>query len=361
MAEKQMLAARLHGPGDVRVDRVDRPGKPEAGQVRIKVTAVGVCGSDLHAYQDGRIGDTQVASALCLGHEFAGVIEAVGQGARGGAGEQLEVSQRVAVDPAQPCGRCELCLHGHPNLCEHHAFCGVWPADGALREAMIVPADTCFALPEGIDDEQGALLEPLGVALHAVDLAHIRVGQSVAVLGAGPIGLYIAEVAKLAGATPLLVTDRLPWRLALVERLSDAQTCNVQTQEPAAWARQATDGRGVDVVIEAAWSGDSIAQALDIIRPGGRLVVVGIAGDDQLHMKHSTARRKGVTIVMCRRMKHTYPRAIALTAAGKVDLSGAVTHRLGLAETARAFEMASSYAEGVGKVVILPQDDGQRA
>ena len=183
-----MLAARLYGPADLRVERVPRPGPPGPGMALLRVTAVGICGSDLHTYTDGRIGDAVVTTPLILGHEFGGVVEAVGPESLDGNFAPLLPGTRVAVDPAQPCGRCEMCEQGHPNLCHRLHFCGLYPDPGSLAEYMLMPAHGCFPMPDTIDNAGAALLEPLGVAIHAIDLAKIRVADSVVILGAGPIG-----------------------------------------------------------------------------------------------------------------------------------------------------------------------------
>ena len=324
-----MHAARLHGPRDLRVEEVFAPGVTRPGDVLIRVKATGVCGSDLHTYLDGRIGDTQLESALTLGHEFAGVIE------HGGAG--LPAGTRVAVDPAQPCHRCDLCERGHPNLCRRLHFCGLYPDDGSLAEFICVPAATCFPVPDGIDDAAAALLEPLGVALHATDLAKIRIGDRVAVIGAGPIGLLLIQTIRLAGAAEIYVSDPLPWRVELAKKLG-AQTLPAHAE--------------VDVVFEAAWGGAAIGQAVELARPGGRVVLVGIPSEDQCLFKHSTARRKGLTIIFSRRMKHTYPRAIQLVASGRVDLKNLVSHRFPLARAAEAFELNATYYDNVTKIII---------
>ena len=331
---------------------MDHPGPPPEGHVRIAVEAVGVCGSDLHTYEHGRIGDTSVDNPLVLGHEFAGVIEDIGEGAVDEDDRPLRKGQRVAVDPAWPCGRCEPCRAGHPNLCIDHAFAGVYPSDGAMRRFMHVPASACFVVPEAVTAEDAAMLEPLGVGLHAVDLGHVRVGHSVLVVGAGPIGLFVTQCARLAGARPVLVSDRLPHRLELARR-SGADPIHIEQMDPVHAIREATGGRGVDVAFEVAWSAeDSVAQAADAVRPGGRLVIVGISGDDRLTFQHSTVRRKGVTIAMCRRMKHTYPRAIDLALRGDVDLRSMITHRLPLDQADRALHLALTREDGVGKVMV---------
>lgn len=346
-----MFAARLHGPRDLRVERVPHPGAPGRGQVLLRVKATGICGSDLHSYLDARIGDTAIVGPLILGHEFSAVVEAVGPGSVDGHFQPLKPGARVAVDPAQPCGHCESCGKGHPNLCGHLAFCGNYPYGGSLCEWLHMPARSCFPVSRKIDDEAAALLEPLGVAIHAVDFARLRVGSSVAILGAGPIGLLILQIAKLAGADPIFVTDKFPWRLKLVQKWGGIPI-RCDKEDAARRVMKETHGRGVDVAIEAAWAEESVAQAVEMLRLGGRLVVVGISGGNRLELPASMARRKGLTIVMSRRMKHTYPRAIRLAETGRVDLAGLVSHRFPLKKASEAFQLNTAYADEVVKVML---------
>jgi L-iditol 2-dehydrogenase len=346
-----MLAARLHGPRDLRVERVPAPGPPAAGQVLLRVKTTGICGSDLHSYHDARVGDTVIESPLVIGHEFSAVVESAGPQALDGSHQPLAAGTRVAVDPAQPCGRCEWCDQGHPNLCHRLHFCGNYPDGGSLCEWMHMPAESCFPVPDAIDDTRAALIEPLGVALHAVDLARVRVGDTVAILGAGAIGLVILQLVRLSGASTVFVADRFPWRLALAERWG-ARPVPCDGPDPAGFVARETGGRGVDVAVEAAWADHSIGQAVDMARLGGRVVLVGIPGDDHLAMKHSTARRKGLTIRLSRRMKHVHRRAIDLILRDRVDLSSLVSHRFPLARAAEAFRFNAAYTNGVVKVMI---------
>jgi L-iditol 2-dehydrogenase len=346
-----MLAARLHGPKDLRVERLPRPGAPEHGQVLLRVLTTGICGSDLHSYLDARIGDTAVEKPLILGHEFSAVVEAVGPESVGGDFQPLKPGTRVAVDPAQPCHCCEPCEHGHPNLCCNLAFCGNYPYGGSFCEQMLMPARSCFPVPDSLDDESAALVEPLGVAIHAVDLAKLRVGCSTAILGMGPIGLLCLQLAKLAGADPIFVTDKLPWRLKLAQKWGGIP---IRCDQEDAVKRIAKEmrGRGVDVAIEVAWGGESVAQSAEMARLGGRVVLVGIPGDNQLTMKHSTARRKGLTVVLSRRMKHCYPRTVRLAERGRVDLPGLVSHRFPLNRIGEAFALNTAYKDQVVKIMI---------
>ena len=347
-----MQVARLHGPTDIRIAAEPEPPPPAPGEVTLKIKTVGLCGSDLHMYETGRIGYTVASAPFVLGHEFMGEVAAVGMDALDGLHQPLQVGQRVAVEPHVPCWRCELCETGHPNLCPNHYFYGLFPEDGALRERMNVSARNCFPMPDALSDEVGPLLETLGVAIHAVDLSKIRIANSVAVIGAGPVGLLITRLAALAGASQIFAFDKFDWRLRVARAWGATYAYNVDDCDPVDVVMDLTGGRGVDVAIEAAWSDHSVQQAADMARYGGRLVLVGIAPDDKLQLKHSVARRKGLTIMMSRRMKHTYPRAIALATSGVVKLEELVSHRFDLSQTAQAYASNAAYEPGINKVIL---------
>jgi L-iditol 2-dehydrogenase len=195
------------------------------------------------------------------------------------------------------------------------------------------------------------MLEPLGIALHAIDLAKLHVADSAAILGAGPIGLLLLQAARLAGAQPVYVVDQFPWRLRLAEAYGGIPI-NLLDEDPVQAVQRATNGRGVDVAIEAAWADHSVQQAADMVKMAGRLVLVGIPGPDKLEMKHSTARRKGLTMRVSRRMKHVYPRAIKLVTNGAVDLRGIVSHVVPLEETPAAYAMNAAYTDNVVKIAV---------
>jgi L-iditol 2-dehydrogenase len=346
-----MPAARLHGAADLRVDDLPHPGDPPFGQALVRVEAVGICGSDLHTYRCGVIGDTHLAGPIVMGHEFGGVVELVGADSLDGNGKPLQPGVRVAVDPAQPCGRCEWCRRGDSNLCPHIVFCGLSPYDGAMRPWMHVPANTCYPVPDGMDAVTAAMLEPFGVAIHTLDLAKLRPAESVAVIGAGSIGLCILQLLVSGHARPVFAADKLPWRVALAEQFG-AQAWRTEKTDVARAVLDATAGRGVDVAIEAASGGDALFQAAEMLAPGGRLMAVGIDEDDRLVVRHSNARRKGITVRMVRRMKHAYGRAIRLVEQGDFDLAALVTHRFPLDQAPRAFALNANYDDGVVKAMI---------
>ena len=331
-----MRALRLHATGDLRLHEEERP-EPREGETLVRVTAVGLCGSDLHWFGEGGIGETRLTRPLVLGHELAGITED---------------GRRVAIDPAVPCESCALCRDGHPNLCEAVRFAGHGADDGGLREWMAWPERALFALPDAMSDADGAMLEPLGVALHAVDLAHMRTGASVGVFGCGPIGLLALQAARLAGAGRLFATDRpdRPHRLEAA-RLLGAEVFAADAGAEALAIRDALSG-GLDVAIELAGENGAVDAALDAVRPGARVVLAGIPAEERTSFRAATARRKGLTLVLSRRMKHTYPRAIGLVAEGNVDVRSAVTHQFPLERGAEAFATAAR-REGL-KVLVVP-------
>ena len=329
-----MRVARLHASGQLLLHDEPEP-IPGSGQTLVRVHAVGVCGSDLHWFTSAGIGDTRLEHPLVLGHESSGVTQD---------------GVRVAVDPAIPCGLCEWCRRGDPNLCPEMSFAGHGAQDGALREVMAWPRHCLQPLPDTVSDEAGAMLEPLGVALHAVDLAGIRLGMSVGVFGCGPIGLLIVQLARRAGARQILATDALPHRVDAARMAGADLAILAENGREQPELISATGGRGVDVAIEVAGEQAAADTAFAAVCPGGKVILAGIPGDDRTSFSASTARRKGLTIKLVRRMKHTYPRAIDLAARRQIDLESLITHRYPLEQVASAFE-AANWREGL-KIMV---------
>lgn len=343
-----MKATFIHGARDIRLAEIS-DSAPGPGQVLLNVTAVGICGSDLHTYLYGNVGGIGAESPLTLGHEAAGVVVALGAGV-----EHLSLGQRVAIDPATHCGTCERCLAGDPHLCLNLAFMGLYPDHGALRERMLHAAHCCIPVPDAVSDIGAAMLEPLGVALHASRLAKIQIGEDVAVIGCGAIGLFIIRLARLAGARHIFAVDKHPWRLALAADYGADVVINAGENDVIESVMRATHKRGVDVALEAAWVRDTLNQCVLMARYGGRVIMVGIPVEEEIGILASPARRKELLIQPSRRMKHVYPAAIALATGGQVDLERLATHRFSLDETTQAFETAALYADGVVRAMVLP-------
>jgi L-iditol 2-dehydrogenase len=331
-----MCVARLHRARDMRLHDEPIP-SPRADESLIRITAVGICGSDLHWFTGGGIGNQRLEQPLILGHEFAGVVE---------SGELR--GKRVAVDPLIACGKCEPCREGNPNLCLAQYFAGAGADDGALREYIAWHSECLFPLPDVLSDEDGVMLEPLGIALHAVDLAHLRPGMTVGVYGCGPIGLLILQIVRMAGAAHVIATEKLAQRLDAA-RAFGAEVFVADGDEAHA-ILAATNRRGVDVAFEVAGENAALDTALTTTKCGGCVIWAGIPEDDRVIITASTARRKGLTIKVVRRMKHTYPRAIDLAARGLVDLRSLVTHRFPLTHVGDAFALAAR-REGI-KVMV---------
>jgi L-iditol 2-dehydrogenase len=329
----------------MRLERISDP-KPGPGDALIRVRAVGVCGSDVHFYLDGRIGDAVAPVPFTLGHEFAGEIVELGQGA-----DEPPVGTRVAVDPAIPCEACAVCLEGNPNCCPDVRFPAAPPVEGALSELYVHPAHLCVPMPKRMSFAEGALLEPLGVAIHVLTLAKVAPGGTVAILGGGPVGLLIEQLAvRTAGA--VYVSEPIPERRGFAERLGATAVCDPDAEDPVEWLLDRTAGHGVDVVIEAAWGGAAVEQAMHMARPAGRVVLVGIPREDVCSFTVGEARRKGLTIRMSRRMKAVHPQGIALAERGVVELESLISHRFGLDEAQTAFELVADLQDGVCKAMI---------
>ena len=327
-----MRALRLHGPNEQRLHDEPDP-SPAPGEVLVRVSAVGLCGSDRHWLLEGGIGDARLEHPLVLGHEFAGVVVS---GRREG--------ERVAVDPAVPCGACDLCTAGLEHLCPAVRFAGHGSTDGALRTLLPWPERLLHPVPEPLTDVEAALAEPLGVALHAFDLGHVRPGAGAGVFGCGPLGLLLVQLLRIAGAFPIVATDLLAHRVAAAEELGATH---------AVLADELALEEGLEVAFEAAGDDGAVDEAVASLRPGGRLVLVGIPDDDRTSFRASAARRKGLTLLLSRRMRAAdLPRALRLAAEGRVDLTLLVSGRYALEEWSDAFA-ALRERRGL-KVVIEP-------
>ena len=330
-----MRVVRLHAQGDLRLHE-ENPPVAGSDETLVRVTDVGICGSDLHWFEEGGIGDAQLSRPLVLGHEIGGVVH-----------DGPLADTPVAVDPAIPCGHCRQCRAGHRNLCPTIRFAGHGVQDGGLREFLVWPTALLHPLPASLSTSVGAVLEPLGVAIHALDLAHLRTAASVAVIGCGPIGLLLVEAALASGATSVVAVEPLPHRRAAASHRGADPVLSPDE----------VSGRlpelEVDVAIETAGNDDAVQHAMALVRPGGRVVLAGIPDDDRTSFAASLARRKGLTIVLVRRMKDdVYARGIRLVGSGRVDAESLVTARFPLEQAVEAFELAAGRT-GL-KVLIQP-------
>jgi L-iditol 2-dehydrogenase len=330
---------------------------PEPGrlEVRVRVRKVGVCGSDVHYYTHGRIGGFIVESPLVLGHEVSGVIDALGEGVTG-----LKLGQRVALEPGYPCRRCSYCKTGHYNLCPHMTFMATPPIDGALSEYVIWPEDFTFAVPDSVSDDAAALLEPLAVGIWAARRGGVKPGDSVAVIGAGPIGCTSIQAAKAAGATTIIAVDLEDFRLSLARQVGATHTINSRDLNAVDEIRRITyelnglpmTHAGVDVAFETAGSVPTCRMSLEAPRPGGVTVLVGLPPAPEVSLDIVSAASRETDIRGIFRYANCYPTAIALVASGAIDLDALVTHRYAFDDTQAAFEFADAEKRTSMKVMI---------
>ncbi len=343
-----MRRAVLEGPGRFRVVEADGPA-PGPGEVLLRVRAVGICGSDLHIFREARIGGDPVGESFTPGHECMAVVEAAGEG----VAAEL-VGRRVAVDPAIPCGSCPACRAGWGNLCPAVRFLGAPPVAGVLAELHAHPAAAVEPLPGELSDDAGMMLEPLGVAAHALRVGRVKAGRSAAVLGSGTIGLSCIMLLSRMGVSPIVATDVLDYRLEAARELGATHVLNPGRDAVSDAVRELTGGQGADYVLECAGEAGTARQMAEAAAIGGKLLVMGIPVEDRLAFRHSAARRKGLTIAMVRRCNVPLRELVALAVREELPLDRLVSHHFPLEEVQAAFETASEYADNALKVVVNP-------
>ena len=349
-----MLCAVMYGIGDVRTESRPVP-QPKEDEVLVRVKRVGVCGSDVHYFTRGRIGDFVVRQPMILGHECSGVIEAIGSGVT-----SYKAGDRVAIEPGYTCRRCFYCKTGRYNLCPNVTFMATPPVDGAFCEYVAWPEDFVFGLPANVTFEAGAMMEPLAVGLWAAERGGVKSGDAVAIFGSGPIGLLTLQAAKVAGATTLIVVDLLDARLAHARRLGATHTVNDEDGTALEQLRAIATGlrgpgpvhSGVDVAFETAGAERATRNALASVRPGGVAVLVGLPPQPMVEVDLVAASSKEIDIRGQFRYANRYPVAITLSASGRVDVESLVTHHFPLEEVADALVFADRHKDESLKVMV---------
>lgn len=321
--------------------------KPQEKQVIVKIEYVGICGSDVHYLENGKIGDFIVNGDFILGHECAGTIVEVGKDV-----DNLKVGDRVALEPGCTCGQCEFCKTGRYNLCPDVEFLATPPYDGCLMNYLAFPANMCFKLPDNISTKEGALIEPLSVGMHAAKQGNVSLGDSVVILGAGCIGLVTLLSCKAFGATDITVVDVIPKRLEYAKKLGATRVINAAETDTLKEIEKITNGKGVDIVLETAGSAKTISQTPYIIKNGGTVVLVGLAPQDIIEYNFAKIMNKEATIKSVFRYRNIYPMAIQAVAKGIIDISGIVTHEFDFSETSKAFDFVIDNKNDVVKAVI---------
>lgn len=346
------LSAVLKCLGDLRLEERPVP-TPSHHEVLIEMHSVGICGSDVHYWTRGRIGDFIVKEPMILGHESSGTVVKVGEHVK-----NLKPGDRVCIEPGVPCRYCDFCKSGRYNLCPDVKFCATPPVDGTLCRYYKHEADFCYKLPDHVSYEEGALLEPLSVAVHACQRAGVTAGSFVLVCGAGPIGLVNILTAKAMGASKICVTDISENRLQVAKTLGANCAINVTDKDAAATTKavQTCLGQSPDITIECSGAESSIRVAVLATRSGGTVVLVGL-GPEEVRLPVVNAAVREVDIRGVLRYANCYPIALDLVASGAVDVKPLVTHRFKLEESLQAFETARSGAGNAIKVIIQCHKD----
>ena len=329
--------------------REDTPRDPGPGEVQVRLQAVGICGSDLHAYSEGGVGGTSCEYPMVLGHEPAGVIVKTGEGAGG-----WQAGDRVFCEPAIYCYHCEFCRTGHYNVCASIRFMSMPGDPGFFRDVANVPAKNLLGVPANFGLPYSTVIEPLAVALHSMKFASIEPGETAAVFGAGPIGFLTAACLKLAGAGRVWSIDPVACRRELIRIAGADATVDPAAVDPVAEILRETGGRGVDVAIDCAAKDGSINQCINVARNAGRVVVTGIPAEAMVSLEFSPMRRKEIAFFNVRRSNHESEQAMELLAAHEGTFAPLITHTRPLAEIGNAFQQLEHYRDGVGKIVIVP-------
>lgn len=356
-----MRAALLTGIRQIEIGSLPEPQITGARDVLVRVDIVGVCGSDIHYYTQGAIGEQRVLYPETLGHECAGTVAMVGS-----AVTSLKPGARVAIDPLIPCGRCDQCASGRPHTCRNQKFLGCpGQAPGALAEFIVAPETCCFPVPDSMAMEQAALVEPFAIALYAARMAVDRAGigrnakARIAVLGSGPIGLSTLLACRALTDCAVYTTDLIADRVEAARQCGAVWAGNALSSNAAAEII-AREPLGLDAVFECAGQQEALDQAIEILKPGGALFIIGIPETERVSFKIHDLRRKEISVWNVRRQNGCTADAIAMIAAGKVRVDPIITHWFSLSAAKSAFDQMASYRDGVVKAMIAVSREAER-
>ena len=342
-----MLVAELSNPRKFRLTDAPSVPDPGPGQIQVAVKAVGVCGSDLHYFSDGGIGEARCVYPMVLGHEPAGIVRKIGLGVSG-----WSAGDRAVLEPALYCYHCEFCLTGRHNVCANLRFLSQPDEPGFFREFVNLPAHNLLPLPAHLSDQEGALAEPLAVVLHSMQFAAPRAGDTAVVFGAGPIGLLTVAMLKLLGVTRVWSVEPVAHRREIAHALGADAVIDPAAADAARAILRDTANRGVDMAIDCAGKGESINQCIQTARHAGRVVVTGIPSEDYIRVAFHIMRRKELGFYSVRRSNHDSEIALRLLAIHSKRFAPILTHERSLADIQSAFELCEKYADGVGKLTV---------
>jgi L-iditol 2-dehydrogenase len=343
-----MKAAFLTGIEKIEIRDTPRPTLQKPGHVLIQIKAVGICGSDIHYYTRGGIGEQRVIYPFCIGHECAGEIIEVGPKV-----SRYKPGELVVIDPAVSCGTCRQCKQGRFNTCENLLFLGCpGQMPGALCEYLSMPVSSCYKIPPTLSPVRAVLAEPLSIALHALSFLRNPSDTAVAVLGCGPIGLSVILAAKHMGVGSIYATDKIDSRVKAATLIGITAAGNPDREDIIEKFRAGKPG-GFDAVIECCGQQEALDQAIRLLTPGGQLIIVGIPEIDRINFDPHLLRRKEISIHNVRRQNNCIARAVELLAGKGDDFDFMITHRYNLDKIKAAFQLVKNYDDGVIKAIIL--------
>ncbi len=337
----------LTGISRIEMRDIPEPKLLKPDHVKIRMLVTGVCGSDIHYYTHGKIGSQVVKYPFTVGHEGSGVVVETGIGVK-----RIRTGDIVAIEPAMPCWQCDQCLAGRHHTCRKLRFLGCpGQAEGCLMEYIIMPESSCFRLNDKLNPDHGSLSEPLAIGIYSVRRSGQIKGLNTGILGFGPIGMSVMLAAKASGSGPVYVTDKIDDRLAVAGLEDAALTANPLKENIVKRILEAVPA-GLDVVFECCGQQEALDQAVDLLKPGGKLVVAGIPQFDRWSMSVEKTRRKEITLTFIRRQVDCVETALEMITEGQIDVSRMVTHRFPLEDTAKAFDLVAGYGDGVMKAMI---------
>jgi len=342
-----MKAMMLTGIRQMEMMDVPEPQIVNPGDVKIRMTVVGICGSDIHYYTRGNIGTQVVQYPFTVGHEGAGVVTEVGRNVK-----RVKPGDSIAIDPAMPCWECDQCRVGRHHTCRNLRFLGCpGQADGCLTEYLVMPEQSCFPLQGNLTADHGSISEPLAIGVYAVQKSGGTEGMDIGIFGYGPIGMSVMLAAKAQKSGKIHVTDKIDERLSVAGKEGAGFTGNPVKQNIVADIFDITRS-GLDVVFECCGQQEAFDQAIDILKPGGRLIVVGIPEFNTWAMDVEKTRRKEISLQFIRRQVDCVEPSLALMQSGAIKVDNMITHRFPFAETRKAFELVAGYSDGVMKAMI---------
>jgi L-iditol 2-dehydrogenase len=342
-----MKAAVLTAIRQFEIKNIPAPVLIHENDVLIKMNAVGICGSDIHYYREGGIGDQTISFPFIIGHEGAGIVKRAGKKV-----SRVRPGDRIAIDPAVSCGQCDQCRSGRPNTCRNLLFLGCpGQLEGCLRESIVLPEQCCFPIPATMSFEQAVLSEPLAIALYAVEQSSMPRGANVAVLGAGAIGMSVLKALQSKNVGHVYVTDVIEERVAFA-KLSGPAWCGNPAGVDVVKEISAREPLLLDAVYECCGKPEAIRQAIEVLKPGGTLLIIGIPETDALSFPMHSLRRKEITVKNIRRQNRCTQKAIDLLNAAGKSFDALVTHHFPIEQTPSAFDLAANYRDGVMKAVI---------